>query len=81
MQAGAAAAVLTSLFGDHYSFTDNTGSELGLVRRSFSSFSAMAEEAAFSRLYGGIHYRSAIEIGLQQGACIGEQVNALKFRR
>ena len=81
VQAGAAAAVLTSLFGDHYSFTDNTGSELGLVRRSFSSFSAMAEEAAFSRLYGGIHYRSAIEIGLQQGACIGEQVNALRFRR
>lgn len=80
VQVGAAAAVLTSLFGDNYEFTDDTHHDLGLVRRSFSSFSAMAEEAAISRLYGGIHYRSAIEAGLRQGACIGEQVNALEFR-
>jgi hypothetical protein len=41
----------------------------------------MAEQAAISRLYGGIHYRFAIELGLEQGWCIGEQVNALRLRR
>lgn len=40
----------------------------------------MAEETTFSRLYGGIHFRSAIELGLEQGRHIGEQVNALRFR-
>jgi hypothetical protein len=48
--------------------------------RSFSSFHEAAQEAGMSRLYGGIHFRSAIELGLSQGYCIGEQVNALQFR-
>ena len=33
-----------------------------------------------SRLYGGIHYRAAVEQGLVQGRCVGERVNALRFR-
>ena len=41
---------------------------------------AAAEEAALSRLYGGIHFRSAIERGLEQGRCIATHVNALKTR-
>jgi membrane-associated phospholipid phosphatase len=32
----------------------------------------MAEEAALSRLYGGIHYRSDSEVGLQVGRRLGE---------
>jgi hypothetical protein len=31
----------------------------------------MKEEAAISRLYGGIHYRSDIEIGKEHGKRIG----------
>jgi hypothetical protein len=31
-------------------------------------------------LYGGIHFRSAIEQGLQQGRCIGDHANALRTR-
>jgi hypothetical protein len=42
-----------------------------MLLRSFASFNAAASEAALSRLYGGIHYRAAIENGLQQGKCIG----------
>jgi membrane-associated phospholipid phosphatase len=34
-------------------------------------FMQQAEEASVSRLYGGIHYRSDIEIGLQHGKVIG----------
>ena len=48
--------------------------------KSFASFREAGEEAAISRLYGGIHFRSAIEHGLEQGRCIGEAVTALPFR-
>ncbi|MCU1249688.1 MAG: phosphatase family protein, partial [Edaphobacter sp.] len=37
-----------------------------------SNFNALKQEAALSRLYGGIHYRSDIEAGLTQGQRIGE---------
>ncbi|HSN73701.1 MAG TPA: vanadium-dependent haloperoxidase [Anaerolineae bacterium] len=80
VQSGAAAAVLTALFGDDFAITDHTHDALGYAPRPFPSFQAMAAEAAISRLYGGIHYRSAIEVGLEQGACIGERVNALQLR-
>jgi hypothetical protein len=40
--------------------------------RSFASFSEAAGEAALSRLYGGIHFRSANEDGLAAGSAIGE---------
>jgi hypothetical protein len=36
-----------------------------------SDFSAMRDEAAISRLYGGIHYRSDIDVGKEHGARIG----------
>lgn len=81
VQSGAAAAVLTALFGDNYQFTDDTHVNRGLSARSFDSFEAAAEEAAISRLYGGIHYRPAIELGVVQGNCIGEQVNALAWKK
>jgi hypothetical protein len=68
----ASAAILTKLFGDNFQFTDNTENEFGLPSRKFSSFRAAANEAAMSRLYGGIHYRDAIENGQQQGQKIAE---------
>jgi hypothetical protein len=76
---GAAAVVFSGLFGDDYRFTDHTHERLGMAPRTFASFTEMAEEAAISRLYGGIHYRFAIELGLEQGHCIGERVNALQW--
>lgn len=36
-----------------------------------SAFEAQMEEAAISRLYGGIHYRSDIEVGKDHGKRIG----------
>jgi hypothetical protein len=79
VQSGAAARVLTDLFGP-VAFIDHTHTGRGLPPRSFASFDAAAEEAAISRLYGGIHYRSAIELGLRQGRAIGDAVNALPTR-
>ncbi len=67
----AAAAVLTEKYGDAVAFADSTEAEYGLPVRSFTSFKQAAEEAAISRLYGGIHYRRAIEQGQRQGGRVG----------
>ncbi|MCU0513840.1 MAG: vanadium-dependent haloperoxidase [Anaerolineae bacterium] len=72
----AAAEVLTGLLGAR-AFEDQTHilfSHSPLTRR-YTSFEAAAQEAAISRLYGGIHYRSAIENGMRQGRCIGTLIN------
>jgi hypothetical protein len=81
VQSGAAAEVLTALYGPSFSFTDRTHELAGKGIRTFSSFYEFADEAAISRLYGGIHYRAAIERGVEQGKKIGQRVNALKFKR
>jgi hypothetical protein len=78
VQSGAAAIVLTSLFGEVV-FTDRTHEARGLPARSFYSFWEAAEEAAISRLYGGIHYRAAIDFGVEHGRCIGEKVGKIEF--
>ncbi len=76
----AAAAVLTALFGDDYLLVDRTQERLGFAPRVFPSFDAAAEEAAMSRLYGGIHFPSGNEAGLAQGKCIGARVMGLQMR-
>jgi hypothetical protein len=78
--AGASSVILTDLFGDGFAFTDHTNDDLGMAPRSFNSFFEAADESAFSRLYGGIHYRFDIEEGLEQGHCVGRAVSALLFR-
>ena len=70
----AAATALTDLYGDHFAFNDTSEVEYGLPARAFSSFNEAAEEAAVSRLYGGIHYPMAIENGLDQGRGVGHLV-------
>jgi hypothetical protein len=77
VQSAAAAAVLTERFGDRYAFDDHTHHQRGLPPRSFASFNDAAAEAAISRLYGGIHFRPAVELGIEQGRSIGAAVNAL----
>jgi hypothetical protein len=72
----AAAQVLTDQFGPNVAFVDSTEAEFGLPVRSFTSFEQAAAEAAISRLYGGIHYRRAIEQGVIQGREVGQHVIA-----
>jgi hypothetical protein len=71
---GAASTVLTSIFGDNFSFSDDTELPFGLPIRSYKSFKHAADEAAISRMYGGIHYRTAVEVGVVQGRKVGELV-------
>ena len=46
----------------------------GLGERKYTSFIHASEEAAISRLYGGIHYMMAIEEGVAQGQAVGEHI-------
>jgi hypothetical protein len=70
----ACATVLTYFFGEAFSFTDQTEKMFGMPERTFNSFQAASSEAAISRLYGGIHFRDAIEAGQAQGKAIGQFV-------
>jgi hypothetical protein len=68
---GAAATVLGGMFARHKPFTDTTELEYLGMKRNYTSVTEAAEEACISRLYGGIHYRAAIEEGKKQGQAIG----------
>jgi hypothetical protein len=74
----AAAEVLTTMFGN-VAFTDRSGRMHGFKDRSYTSIEAAAYEASISRLYGGIHFRAAIERGMRMGRCVGQ--NVLEFIR
>ena len=71
----AAAKALTGLYGDNFKFIDTTEVAYGLPSRKYNSFIEAAEEAAISRLYGGIHYRMAIEEGVSQGEKVGNYIS------
>ncbi|HKX12412.1 MAG TPA: vanadium-dependent haloperoxidase, partial [bacterium] len=79
-QSGAWAEVMTETFGD-IAFTDHTHDDRGFEPRAFNTFFEAAEEAAVSRLYGGIHYRTGNETGLEQGIAVGIKVSELRWRR
>ena len=74
VNSGAAAQMLTRLYGE-IPFTDRTHvTRFGFAPRTFDSFLEAAEEAAMSRLYGGIHYPMANRAGVDQGIAIADTV-------
>ena len=70
----AAAVVLASILGDQHSFRFTSGKPFDGITRSFTSFSQAARESADSRVYAGIHFRSACEDGLALGRRVGQRV-------
>jgi hypothetical protein len=70
----AAATILTKAFGEPFEFTDSTEMEFGMKPRTFKSFYEASDEAAMSRLWGGIHYRNGNEGGRLNGREIGAYV-------
>jgi len=77
----AAATVLNHIHGDSFQFDDDSEVEFGLPIRSFNSFYEASNEAAISRLYGGIHYKPAIDLGVGQGKKVGDLVcEKIKFQ-
>lgn len=75
----AAATVLEKIFGANTAFTDTTELKYLGMKRSFTSLEAASNEVSLSRMYGGIHYRSAIVNGQKQGRQIGEFYNRTFF--
>ncbi len=67
----AAEQVLTAAFGE-VPFTDTTEMPYLGMQRTFASARAASAEAGISRLYGGIHFRAAIEAGKMQGEQVGQ---------
>ncbi|MBA4146065.1 MAG: haloperoxidase [Cytophaga sp.] len=78
----ASAEILSYLFGDAVRYTDTSEEYFGIPARTFNSFRDAANEAAISRLYGGIHFRDAIVAGQIQGKQVAryilDQVNSKK---
>jgi hypothetical protein len=82
--------VLTDLFGDNFSFTDDSHEghrrfddarfiDLVYPARNYKSFWEAANECGYSRLLGGIHTKQDNETGLKQGQLVGSNVNALRW--
>jgi hypothetical protein len=89
-QAAAGATVLTDLFGDNISFTDDSHEghrryddvrflDLVYPARNYQSFWEAANECGYSRLLGGIHTKQDNETGLKEGQQVGNNVNALHW--
>ncbi|MEZ6136990.1 MAG: vanadium-dependent haloperoxidase [Pirellulaceae bacterium] len=81
---GAADAVLTALLGSDVSFvtTNDAMNAPGqrplqsklVIERSFANFTAAAEEAGLSRIYGGVHFDFDNTAGLAAGRGIGTYI-------
>lgn len=76
---GAAGRILAAYFGTNFSFTDRQKVPEGFPSRFFSNFSRMTDEAAVSRVYGGIHYQFDSEVGKQTGNTIAARVLSLRY--
>lgn len=89
-QSAASATVWEGVFGTAFSFTDNTNT--GQLRffpifrmldftRTFNTIWDAALEAGQSRIYGGIHTQQDNETGLSEGRKVGNNINALRWRK
>ncbi len=88
-QGAATAVALAGIYGDVFSFTDDThanrerdtAQKVDFKPRKFNSFWETAEESAYSRFLGGIHTRQDNTQGLAVGRQIGNNVNKLSWRK
>ena len=83
-QAAATSYVFSSIFGGNTSFVDKTNanrSDIDGKPRTYLNFMLMAEEAAKSRLYGGIHYQFGNDNGLVTGLKVGKALDNIKFAK
>jgi hypothetical protein len=72
-QSGAAAGVLTATFGDSTPFTLESNSIAGEFR-TYPNFSAALAEVRDARVFAGIHFRRATEVGNQLGLDVANYV-------
>lgn len=80
-QSAAACVIFSKMFGEKISLVDHTNDKLEMEPRKFYSVKSIAEEAANSRLFGGIHYKFDNEIGLQVGEQVGNEILKLNYKK
>ncbi len=89
-QSAAAATVWEGVFGTSFAFTDITNKDQTRIfpayrildfSRSFTTIWDAALEAGQSRIYGGIHTQQDNETGLNEGRKVGNNINALSWRK
>ena len=68
---GAAEAVLQAFFGSDQVDVSVTSPPVVGVTRTYKSFSEMTKEVGNARIWGGIHFRSAVDDGVEIGRKIG----------
>ncbi|HSF98749.1 MAG TPA: vanadium-dependent haloperoxidase [Ornithinibacter sp.] len=73
VSSNAAATVLTALVGN-VAYVDDSHRDRGMPSRQFASFQDAADEAARSRIYGGIHFPMGVQGGIAHGAAVGRLV-------
>jgi hypothetical protein len=69
-----AAGVLNAVFGNNYSFSDNTNELFNAGTRTYNTFEEAAWEVSLSRFYGGIHYMNGVQEGNRQGYFIANHI-------
>ena len=79
---GAATTVLASVFGDDRPFSMTTSDPAAVVKtRTYPSFSAASDAVNDSRVYAGIHFRSAVVDGQALGRSVANAVLTSAFDR
>jgi hypothetical protein len=77
-----AAQVLTSVFGENFSYTDTTELEFGIKSRSYKSFRDAALENNLARYYGGLHFHPTCLMSTELGTKVGDLiVQRLKMKK
>jgi hypothetical protein len=78
----ASAEALTSVFGDHFAYTDTSELEFGIKSRSYQSFREAAAENEKARFFGGIHYDYCCILSNMMGRNVGDLiVERLKMKK
>lgn len=76
---GSVMQAVTDVLGDNLAITDHTYDFRGWSPRTYATLFKAAEEAGISRLYGGIHYLTSINIGLSLAKDLGNRVGEIKL--
>jgi hypothetical protein len=71
---GLITVMLTSVFGENFSFRLNHYDYLNLPARNYASFEALGRELSNSRPLGGIHYQASCDKGFLMGEKIATNI-------
>jgi hypothetical protein len=77
---GAAAVILGNEFGDHVKFSISSDLVPG-VSREFHGVAEALEEVKNARVFAGIHFRLACDVGQALGKAVAEYMLANRFQR